>query len=52
MKGFAFTSAQDTHSTGPITMTPGATTTTGVLMNIGGTDGIVGTITIGIDALV
>jgi hypothetical protein len=49
MKALAFTLAQDTNKTDLITMTPGATAIIVTLMNIGGTDGIIGTITIGID---
>jgi hypothetical protein len=48
MKALAFTLAPDTNKAGLITMTPEATAIIVTLMNIGGTDGIIGTITIGI----
>jgi hypothetical protein len=46
MKALAFTLAPDTNNTDLITMTPGATAIIVTLMNIGGTDGIIGIITI------
>ena len=52
MKGLAFTSAPDTNNTDLITMIHGATAITVTPMNIGGTDGIIGTIIIGIEARV
>jgi hypothetical protein len=52
MEASAFTSAPDTNHTGLIIMTHGAIVTTVTLMNIGGTGGIIATITIGIEALI
>jgi hypothetical protein len=45
-EGFSIHVGPDTNNTDLITMTPGATAIIVTLMNIGGTDGIIGIITI------